>query len=140
MTLVTHTVHNDVLEGSPAMAAFMREYADCIERGWARPYTAHNDKHRICYAKNPAGRVMGGVVYGLNQLTKVGWIVFSFTVPEFRRQGVYSALHQEVETLMTKAGMTDLASHVHVDNEVQLKSCEKLGKVPEFLRMNKKLR
>lgn len=140
MTLVNFTIHNDVLEGSPAMPAFMREYADLIERGWARPYTAHNEKHRVCYAKNPDNRVMGGIVFGLNQLTKVGWIVFSFTVPEFRRQGVYTALHREVEALMTKAGMTDLASHVHVDNKVRQASCEQVGMAPEFLRMNKRLK
>lgn len=140
MTLVNFTIHNDVLEGSPALPAFMREYADLIERGWARPYTAHTDKHKVCYAKNPDGVVMGGIVYGLNQLTKVGWIVFSFTVPEHRRQGVYTALHREVEALMTKAGMTDLASHVHVDNKVRQASCEQVGMAPEFLRMNKRLK
>ena len=137
--LMDFTVHTDVLEGSPALPAFMREYADLIERGWARPYTAHNEKHKVCYARNPDKRVMGGLVYGLNQLTKVGWIVFSFTVPEFRRQGVYTALHREVEDLMRQAGMTSLASHVHVDNLVRQASCSQVGMMPEFLRMNKRL-
>lgn len=134
------TIHNDALEGSPALPAFMREYADLIERGWARPYTAHNEKHRVCYARSADDVVMGGIVYGLNQLTKVGWIVFSFTVSEYRRQGVYTALHREVETLMTSAGMTDLASHVHVDNLVRQASCQQVGMAPEFLRMNKQLK
>lgn len=133
------TVHNELLEGSSALAPFMREYAALIERGWARPYTVHTEKHRVLYAKSPDGVVMGGIVYALNQMTRVGWIVFSFTVTEFRRQGVYTALHSEVEVLMAKAGMKDLASHVHVDNDVQLKSCESLGKMPEFYRMRKSL-
>ena len=137
--LVKITIHTDALEGSPALPSFLRAYAELIDLGWARPYTAHNEKHKVCYAKDSLNRVMGGVVYGMNTVTKVGWIVFSYTVPEFRRQGVYTRLHSEVELIMTRGGMTDLASHVHVDNEAQLKSCERLGKTPEFYRMNKRL-
>jgi GNAT superfamily N-acetyltransferase len=117
----------------------MREYATLIERGWARPYTAHNDKHKIIYACNESDTVMGGIVYGLNTINKVGWIVFSFTVPEYKRQGVYTALHSELEKRLRDAGMVDLASHVHVDNTVRQASCERVGMMPEFYRMNKKL-
>ena len=130
---------HEPLEGSRALPAFMREYANLIERGWARPYTAHNDKHKIVYACNDSGTVMGGIVYGLNQVTKVGWIVFSFTVPEFQKQGVYTALHSALEQKLRDAGMTDLASHVHVDNAVRQASCKKVGMEPEFYRMNKRL-
>jgi len=133
-------IQNELLEGSAALPAFLRAYAELLDLGWGRPFTVHNEKHKVCYAKSDSGNVMGGIVYGMNPLTKLGWIVFSFTVPEFRRQGVYTRLHREVELLMTRGGMTDLASHVHVDNEAQIKSCERVGKKPEYYRMHKSLR
>ena len=71
--------------------------------------------------------------------TSTGWIVFSFTEPVFRQQGVYSALHVELERRLRALNVTDLASHVHVDNKVRQISCEKVGMVPEFYRMHKKL-
>jgi RimJ/RimL family protein N-acetyltransferase len=131
---------HEPLEGSRALSVFMREYANLIERGWARPYTAHNDKHKVIYACTDEDNVvMGGIVYGLNNITKVGWIIFSFTVSEFRRQGVYTALHNELERILRDAGMTDLASHVHVNNVVRQASCQKVGMQPEFYRMSKRL-
>lgn len=130
---------HDTLEGSPALAPFMRNYADLIANGWARPFTPHNSKHKVVYAVNDDNVVMGGIVYSITAETNTGWIVFSFTEPQFRKQGVYTALHAELEKRMKLNGVTDLASHVHVDNKVRQASCEKVGMMPEFYRMNKKL-
>jgi GNAT superfamily N-acetyltransferase len=132
-------IHHDLLEGSPALAPFMRNYAELIANGWARPFTPHNNKHKVVYATDPNGTVMGGIVYAIMQETFTGWIVFSFTEPEFRKQGVYTALHAELERRLRASNVTDLASHVHVDNKVRQISCEKVGMVPEFYRMHKKL-
>ena len=133
------TVHTEMLEGSKAFSAFMREYAALIDLGWARPYTAHNDKHKVIYALSADKQVMGGIAFGINTITKIGWIVLSFTVPEFRKLGVYTTLHFELEKRLRAMGMTDLSSHVHVDNAVRQIGCKKVGMQPEFLRMNKKL-
>ena len=106
-----------------------------------RPFTAHNSKHKVVYAVHEGVNVvMGGIVYALNADTSTGWIVFSFTEPEWRQKGVYAALHVELEKIMVGAGMDSLASHVHVDNTVRQTSCEKVGMVPEFYRMNKSLK
>jgi GNAT superfamily N-acetyltransferase len=130
---------HDTLEGSPALAPFMRNYADLIANGWARPFTPHNNKHKVVYAVDDNDVVMGGIVYSITPEKSTGWIVFSFTEPQFRQQGVYKALHVELEKLLRLAGVTDLASHVHVDNKVRQISCEKVNMMPEFYRMHKKL-
>lgn len=132
-------IKHDTLEGSPALAPFMRNYADLIANGWARPFTPHNNKHKVVYGVDDNDVVMGGIVYSITPETSAGWIVFSFTEPQFRQQGVYKVLHVELEKRLRLSGVTDLASHVHVDNKVRQISCEKVGMVPEFYRMHKKL-
>ena len=132
-------IKHDTLEGSPALAPFMRNYADLIANGWARPFTPHNNKHKVVYAVDDNDVVMGGIVYSITPETSTGWIVFSFTEPQFRQQGVYKVLHVELEKRLRLSGVIDLASHVHVDNKVRQISCEKVGMVPEFYRMHKKL-
>lgn len=129
----------DQLEGSPALSSFMRHFADLIDKGWARPFTPNKEGHKIVYAVDDAGKIMGGIVYTLNQVSKTGWIIFAYTVAEFQQQGVYRALHLALEKRMVEQGMQDVSSNVHVDNAVQLICCERLGKTPEFYRMNKRL-
>lgn len=130
----------DQLEGSPALAPFMRNYAALIEEGFARPYTAHNGKAKVLYERDVGSDVVkGGIVYTVNQDTDTAWIVFSFVEPEFRRQGVYTRLHARLEHLLREQKIGTLASHVHVRNLVRQASCEKVGMVPEFYRMNKQL-
>lgn len=131
-------IKDELLEGSPALVPFLVQYAELIKNGHALPFTPHNEKSRVVY-EIEGGIVKGGIVFNLNRLTQVGWIVFSFTVPEFRRSGVYSRLHVELERLVKEEGMTHIASHVHVLNAGRIASCERVGMRPLYLRMNKKL-
>jgi RimJ/RimL family protein N-acetyltransferase len=133
------TVKHDFLEGSPAFGTFLQEYAKLIKLGWARPFTAHTKHHKVLYAINPDGQVMGGIAYVLNFDTKMGWITFSFTPDEFRKMGVYTACHKALEIKLKEAGMLDIGSNVHIDNKVRQASCEKVGMKPEFIRMCKPL-
>lgn len=132
-------IKTEQLEGSKVLSTFMRHYADLIDKGWARPYTPNKDAHKIIYAVDEDESIMGGIVYTLNNQVKTGWIIFAFTVEAFRRQGVYSALHTELEKLMLEQEMKEVSSNVHVDNIVQIACCNHIGKAPEFYRMNKTL-
>jgi hypothetical protein len=136
---MTHIYTTDEdLEGSRALPIFLREYADLIERGHARPFTPHNDKSRVVF-ESKDDVISGGIVYNVNRVTKVGWIVFSFTVQEFLRTGVYTRLHRRLESILKEGGMTNIASHVHVSNTARLESCRKVGMSPVYYRMNKRL-
>jgi hypothetical protein len=139
MTKPLFTIKHDFLEGSPAFAPFLEEYAKLIKKGWARPYTAHNNKHKALWAQSPEGEVMGVVAYVLNLEMKMGWITFSFTIDKFKHQGVYTALHKALEGKLKDAGMLEVCSNVHVDNAEMLAAAAKSGRNPEFIRLRKKL-
>lgn len=139
MTTPLYTIKHDFLEGSPPFALFMEEYAKLIKKGWARPYTAHNNKHKVLWAQTTDGEVMGAVTYVLNLDMKMGWITFSFTVDKFKHQGIYTALHKALEVKLKEAGMIDVCSNVHVDNTEMLAAAAKSGRMPEYIRLRKNL-
>ena len=67
----------------------------------------------------------------------MGWLVLSFTEPEFRGRGLNQICHQYYEEDCKKLGAVMLSSLVAVDNKSRIKSAAKVGMYPKFYRMHK---
>jgi hypothetical protein len=130
---------SDLIASTPAMAPFLKHYAQLIEDGFASPYVAWGEvnKLHIVYATNTEGKVVGGIAFEYRPIAKEGWLLLSFTENEFRGRRINGLLHQYFEEVIARRGGKQIASFVHVDNTSRLKSAERVNFVPQYHRMVK---
>lgn len=128
------------LGGTPAVSFFMRQYADMIDVGHALPVlVATNAQHSVIWVEEQ-GQVIAASVYGfLEDDDRTTWVLFSGVAREARGRGLYRILHQLLEETARAAGSRKIASHIHVNNTTALHSNARLGKNPEFFKVEKKL-
>lgn len=131
--------HSDTLANTPAVGLFLKVYAEIVEKGWANPMIPFRNDNRVTWCERPDGRIAGGICYEYYPVSLTGWIHLSFTNPEDRGLGINAICHAVFEEDCKRLGATQLASHVHVDNASRLRSTEKVGLVPQFIRTVKKL-
>ena len=132
--------HSESLAFTPALAPFLRVYAEIIEKNLTLPTMAFKNSNRVTWAENKDGRVVGGICYELIPETATGWLVLSFTDPEFRGRGINELCHEIYEKDCVALGATNLGSVVSVNNESRIKSAAKVGMIPTFYRMYKNLK
>lgn len=132
---------SETLVNSEAMVLFLKTYTEIMEKGWATMYFPWGDsnKYSVLYARDSGGNVIAGIAYEYRPLMKEGWILLSFTKTEFRGRHLNGILHDYFETMMRNKGALRLASHIHKDNLSALRSAEKVGRIPEYYRLQKDL-
>ena len=131
--------HSDTLAWSPAFTLFLRVYADTVDQGMALNQIPFKNNNRIAWAQDASGKVLGGICYEYFSESKTGWIVLSFTAPECRGIGINELCHEIFENDCKALGANNLASLVSVNNESRIKSAAKVGMLPKFYRMQKKI-
>jgi hypothetical protein len=111
-----------------------------LKQGWAMsPYQVTTNAHKVIWAENSEGVVMGGVVYEYHITNRQGWIVVIFTDDKFRGRHVYSLLQRALENEIIRLGGTSIASQAHIDNEPRLIAGRREGMLPEYVRLKKDL-
>lgn len=130
---------SDMIANTPALPAFLRQYAEIIERGFATPYVTWGEfnKLHIVYALDSTGTLVGGIAFEYRAIAKEGWLVLSFTEKEFRGRGINGLLHPYFEEITARHGGIRIGSFVHVNNTSRLRSAEKVDFLPEYYRMAK---
>jgi ribosomal protein S18 acetylase RimI-like enzyme len=124
---------------TPVVSAFLRNLAGLIDQGYSLPMMAGANRHRAVYIELE-GQVIGHIVFDiLEPPVKTAWIVLSAVDPDYKRRGLYTILHRHFEEIAVKMGAKKIASFVHVDNTARQKSCEQVGMVPVYYRMEKDL-
>jgi len=131
--------HSDTLAWSPAFTLFLRVYADTVDQGMALNQIPFKNGNRITWAQDDSGNILGGICYEYFSESKTGWIVLSFTAPEYRGRGINELCHEIFENDCKSLGANNLASLVSVNNESRIKSAAKVGMTPKFYRMQKKI-
>lgn len=117
----------------PALSLFLKVYAEILDQGFANPNVAWRNKSSMVWAEIN-GKVVGGICYEYEPETRMGWIVLSFTHPDYRGRGINGLLHEFFEAEIKKLGGARIASLIHVDNVSRIKSAEKVGLLPQFYR------
>ena len=127
----------ETLNGCPAVPLFLKVYADLIEKKLTNNTITFSNKNRIVWVEINQ-TIAGGICYEFQE-TKVGWIILSFTDPNFRGQGINELCHYIMEEDIKRLGGKKILSLVHIDNISRQKSAKKVGLIPEYYRMNKDL-
>lgn len=128
----------ETLNYCPALPLFLKVYAELMEKDFTNNVITFNNKNRVVWVENDQG-VVGGICYEYLQDSKIGWIVLSFTDPNFRGQGINELCHYIMEEDIKRLGGKKISSLVHVDNISRQKSAKKVGLAPQYFRMNKDL-
>jgi GNAT superfamily N-acetyltransferase len=131
----------DIIAQTPALAPFLRNYAELIDNKHATAYVAWGEvnKLHVVYAIDNDNRFVGGIAFEYRHVSKEGWLTLSFTEKEFRGRRVNQVLHQYFEEIVRKRGGNRIASFVHKDNVSRLKSAQRVDFEPQYYRMTKVL-
>lgn len=124
---------SNTLSLCPALSLFLKVYAEILDQGFANPNVAWRNKSSMVWAEI-SGKVVGGICYEYEPETRMGWIVLSFTHPDYRGRGINGILHEFFEAEIKKLGGVRIASLIHVDNTSRIRSAEKVGLLPQFYR------
>jgi len=128
----------DTLAHSPVYTFFLKNLAETIDKGLGYPVTSwEDDKCEVIYAELN-DKILGHIVY-----TKPNggtlFIVLSAVDKEFRKNGIYTILHNHFEIIAKKNDCVAISSLIHKNNSVRLESIKKFNLMPEFYFMAKKL-
>jgi GNAT superfamily N-acetyltransferase len=132
-------LYSETIANTPALALFLKIYAEIVEKGWSNPNIPFSNKNSVVWVERPDGTVAGGICFEYVPSTALGWIILSFTASTERGKGINSLLHPAFEKIVKRMGAQQIASLVHIDNKSRLRSSEKVGLVPQYYRMYKKL-
>ncbi len=133
--------HTPTLAFSPVYTFFLKEMASLIDMGFNYPVTNWSDSDCAAVYAEHEGEIVGHIVYSTKNLekNKALWIVLSAVKSKFRGRGIYTILHKYFENCAVALNCTAIASHVHIKNEIRLKSAESAGMKPHFYLMVKKI-
>jgi GNAT superfamily N-acetyltransferase len=129
----------DSIAHSPIYTFFLRQQADLMDSGYSYPSTSWEDKNCGAIYAERQGKILGHIVYDNHRYPGASWIVLSAVDQSHRNKGIYKILHDYFEKNAIYQGCWYIASHIHVKNSIRLKSAEKVGMVPTFYLMSKKL-
>jgi GNAT superfamily N-acetyltransferase len=127
------------LSHTPCFALFIRTIAELAEKKLIAPTINFKNNNRVVWVQNSSGKVLGGIAYEFRPETLTGWLVLSFTDPEYRGQGINKICHSYYESDCKALGAVELASIVNIKNEARIKSAQKVGMVPEYFKMSKQI-
>jgi len=128
------------LANTPVLSFFLRQMSDLIERGHAHQFLPTTTRLKAVYCECD-GQVVAHIVFEIldQQAPKTAWITLSAVADAWRRRGLYTMMHEHFEEMVIKMGCGKIASFVHVDNVARQLSCEQVGMVPVYYRMEKDL-
>lgn len=133
--------HSESLVWSPAYSSFLRGLADLIDQKFRYPIRTWNDDTCGVFYAVQDNKIVGHVVYSLDQgaASKTVWVIEGAVEPEYRQRGIYTSLYKHMEDYLKSIGCLILGSTVHRDNHARLASAAKIGMVPIFHQIMKKL-
>jgi hypothetical protein len=126
--------HGDTLAFCPAVALFLRVSAECYERKLGGPYLSLGNNRRMLWAQH-ASTVVGGICYEYEQESRVGAIILGFVREDLRGRNIYGQMHMIFEDEIRRIGGVRIYAQIHADSKSQIRSLEKAGLTPYYLRL-----
>jgi GNAT superfamily N-acetyltransferase len=130
---------SDTMQYTPVVAPFLKVWAELVDKGFSLPTFAFKISNRVVWVQDTSGNVQGGIAYEYYPDQRMGWLVLSFTEPEFRGRGLNQICHEYYEADCKKLGAYMLSSLVEVNNKSRLASAAKVGMYPKFYRLHKEI-
>lgn len=133
--------HSKSLTWSPAYPSFLRGLADLMEQKFRYPIKSWDDALCGVFYATHNDIIIGHVVYNLLQAedAKTVWVIEGAVERDYRQRGIYTELYKHLENFSRSIGCLVLASTVHRDNLARLSSAAKIGMVPIYHQIMKRL-
>jgi len=128
----------DSLAHSPIYTAFLRNFAEIIDKGFAYPATSWKDDECEAVYAELNEKIIGHIVYSKLDGSTL-FIELSSVDPQYRKNGIYTILHKHFENIAKEYGCDAISSFVHKTNNIRLESIKKFDLLPEYHFMAKKL-
>lgn len=133
-------MHAESLTFCRATPLLLREYANMIDNGYnTGNYLSFDNTSSVLWLE-VEGDPIGGICYTVRKEVSQVFIAFSFTSPQWRKRGVNTTVHYELEKIMRDKNLNNILSFVSINNTPRIKSCEKVGMFPTHYRMGKVLK
>jgi GNAT superfamily N-acetyltransferase len=114
---------------SPAVTMAQRMHLELLETGLTHPsiqLPVWNDPALVAFHGETA---VGAMIYRHDQTQGSWYIMSSYVMPEYRRQGVHSLLFETlVERAKKRGDILAIHSGTHIDNEASRRSQEAQGR------------
>jgi GNAT superfamily N-acetyltransferase len=136
---VAQCFHSTMLGDSPCLPLILRTEAEILEqRLTVRNAVDITALTQVVWLEKQIP--LGGICFNVVPEFSLAWIILSFTHPEHRGKSINSIVHGYFEEMLIRQGIGEIASHVSASNHARIRSCEKVGMKPTFLRMSKQLK
>lgn len=124
----------DGLNHTPALELAMRGWADCVEKGLSDgTLNVHAGLNAfVGYAMNGREQLPVSVMtFEYDKAQKRVWIYQSYTIPEFRGRGCYTALWNAMVAHSIGLKAASIESATHVRNTAMRAIAKKMGRYEE---------
>ena len=127
------------LSYSKAFIFVMEHFVKMLKAGHSELSICINNSMPVTYAIEE-NKVVGACVYELDHSKRQAWIYSAAVDEDYRAQGVYSEIYQEVERICKDAGMVVINSNVHIDNVAMIHNAGKNDREMLWYRTRKYLK
>lgn len=129
----------NMMGNSPVMLFYLQQYVQLNEAGYGHPVLNAGNKSSAIYAEID-GKVVGIIAYRIeDDPLETAWIILSAVDPNYRKRGIYKLMHTSFENHVISLGSRKISSHVHINNKVRQASCESVGMIPVWYKMEKSI-
>lgn len=134
---------HDSIGHSLAFPLFLRGWAELVDNGWVPGGINFGNDTQVLYVQDlecPDAPVVGFLTYTIQRNASTAWVLFYYTVEAYRRRGVLSMLHADIEDRARRMGLRHLAANIHQGNAPSLAAASSLGYSAEFTRVHRNLK
>jgi hypothetical protein len=125
------------VQHTPCISLILQVYNELLEKNWVLPVIPFRPSNQVVWIQDTNSKVLAGIIYEYQPEFLNGYLVLSFTDPDYRGRGLNEICHSCYEINCKKLGAVTLSSFVHLDNIDRIRSAEKVGMLPKFYKMHK---
>jgi len=119
---------------SPAFTSIMSAFVDLLKAGQTNPRLEFGNLAQVVYMTDDnESKVLGASVFNITPESE-GIIMFSFVDPEYRNQGLYMEMYNDVEKRLISQGAVIIGSGTWIDNLPMRKALESTGRKESSVR------
>lgn len=119
--------HEDTLAHSKPFLFVLEGWVTLLKDGHGDFEFSFGNAANVCYAVDELGQVVGATVWNYDPVRRVATETFSVVREEFRRQGIYKSIMQEVFSKAKARGAVVMHSGVSITNTPMIEAASKSG-------------
>lgn len=115
---------SDHTPSSPAMSLLFKTYADLLDKNLARQkfYWDRFNNSVVVWAENKKNEVVSGIVFDFEKLWKAGYLLTTFTHPDYRNKGINKICFKYYISKSKEYGMVRTLGLATIGNDFVIKN------------------